>query len=137
MQICRLMPTMLIEDACRKVGISWRSCQNWIQRDTSGKLARLYAHARAASAYVLEKEALDVAKHSKGKTWSRDRLYVDTLKWAAAHRAPKIFSDKMDITSGNKPMPTKIKVKLVKASVVATRRRSARRDTSPDPTSEE
>lgn len=34
----------------------------------------------------------------------RDRLRVDTLKWTAAKRRPKVYGDKVDVTSDGEPL---------------------------------
>ncbi len=46
----------------------------------------------------------EIADNSEGEV-QRDRLRVDTRKWYLSKIMPKKYGDKMDITSGNKPIP--------------------------------
>jgi hypothetical protein len=64
--------------------------------------ARAYAHAREESAESLEAEALKVSRSATDKdSAAAARVYADTLKWAAAKRDPKRYSErtKVDVTA--------------------------------------
>ncbi len=66
-----------------------------------------YDHARTTQAHRLFEELIAIADDKTGDT-QRDRLRVDTRKWFLSKVAPKIYGDKLDITSDNKVLPTPI-----------------------------
>lgn len=45
---------------------------------------------------------------------NRSRLRVDARKWMLSKMMPKKYGDKLDVTSGNKPISNEIKVDIVK-----------------------
>ena len=55
----------------------------------------MYARAREGSAEVLENEAMLASKAATAEDAHARRLEVDTLKWAAAKRYPKQYSDRI------------------------------------------
>lgn len=62
-------------------------------------MAEMYMRARESSAEILENEALRVARSLNPVPRMFDqRLLVDTLKWAAAKRRPKVYSDRLELT---------------------------------------
>lgn len=119
LKVCRLLATgrWLVRDACKKVGLgSTNRLHEWIQRDQltgKGELAVLYARARELSAEGLEMKALRLASKATGLSWQRDRLEIDTLKWAAAKRRPRVYGDKLDVTSDGDAIPSVMQVELV------------------------
>ncbi len=66
-----------------------------------------YEQARATQAHRLFEELLEIADDTTGDT-QRDRLRVDARKWFLSKVAPKIYGDKLDLTSDNKVLPTPI-----------------------------
>ena len=91
----------LIINACKAVGVEHAAFRVW---STLPQYATIYARAREEAADMLADEALDVARGSTNETAQADRLRVDTLKWAAAKRRPRVYGDKVDVTSDNKPL---------------------------------
>lgn len=69
----------------------------WEWKIRNPNFAVQYSRARELSAEALELLALERAKSSTGMTAQADRLYVDTLKWAAAKRFPRMYSEKAEI----------------------------------------
>lgn len=140
LRVCRLMSTgrYVVVDACRKVGLgSVTRLQDWIQRDQiegKGELALAYMRAREMSAEGLEMRAMDIAKKTSNWTWQRDRLEIDTLKWAAAKRRPRVYGEKLDLTSDGDALPSVMKVELIKPSkkTRAAHRRSELEDEDDD-----
>ena len=82
----------LIADACLLVGCGTDALRAW-GRSSGEANAGVYARARVASAEALEAEALAIASGSTAESYQADRLRVDTLKWAAAKRNPRVYGD--------------------------------------------
>lgn len=96
---------------------------NWL-RTKEGFLEQ-YARAKEESADAMAEEILDISddgvndwmwiqygKDEENGAWKvnneavqRSKLRVDTRKWIMSKMKPKKYGDKLDITSGNKPIP--------------------------------
>lgn len=93
----------------------------WVLNDIGG-FSKQYAQARNIQAEVMFDEILDIADDgtndlmtiTKGNSsyniedrevTSRSKLRVESRKWYLSKIVPKKFGDKMDVTSGNKPIP--------------------------------
>ena len=93
----------------------------WVLEDKEG-FSKQYARARDIQAEVMFDEILDIADDgsndlmtiTKGdssyeienrEVTSRSKLRVESRKWYLSKVVPKKFGDKMDVTSGNKPIP--------------------------------
>lgn len=85
----------LVDDAAKAEGTTRKSIWQWAREDAA--LGDRYTRAREASAESLELEAIDVARKGTNDTAAADRLLVDTLKWAAAKRRPKVYGDRLNI----------------------------------------
>jgi terminase small subunit-like protein len=75
---------------------SQQSVYTWLRNDDD--FLERYARAREAQADKLFKECLEIAdRHKDGEESAtrvqRDRLRIDTRKWAAARLAPKKYGD--------------------------------------------
>lgn len=84
--------------AAEKMGLT--TLYSWL---TVPEYAEQYARAREAQAMWWVEKALAVAAGTEDgqvPDAQRDRLHVDTLKWAASKFHPKQFGDKVDLTSG-------------------------------------
>jgi hypothetical protein len=92
----RIAEGELVVEACKAEGVGTRTFLAW---STEDGLQQVYVRAREAAADALADEALQVARGAKNETAQADRLLVDTLKWTAAKRRPRYYSDKMDLTS--------------------------------------
>lgn len=84
----------LIDEAAHAEGIDRVTVWRWAREDDT--FGNMYARAREASAESLEMMALRACagaeRHEPGA-----RLLVDTLKWAAAKRRPKVYGDRLDV----------------------------------------
>jgi hypothetical protein len=67
--------------------------RGWAARDHNGFGAK-YAAARQLQMEAMEDELREVASKKTGDV-NRDRLHVDTLKWAMAKTAPKKYGDRV------------------------------------------
>lgn len=99
------------------------SVYNWLQ-DNAEFLER-YTRARASQAERMLDEIIEIADDTSGDTeygdsgpkpnneWiNRSKLRVETRKWAMSKLAPKKYGDKLDVTSGDKPLPGKTIIKI-------------------------
>jgi Bacteriophage Sf6, terminase small subunit-like len=85
-----------IESICAdKHMMSWPTVCRW-KREFSG-FAADYARTREASAESFEHLALAAARNATPEDFQANRLLVDTLKWAAAKRHPKVYGDKVEV----------------------------------------
>ncbi len=84
-----------LRDVCSKHGLpSWPTIRKWLATETD--FAIRYARAREASAEVLELEAIEIADNPDLDPNDK-RIRVDTRKWAAAKRNPRIYGEKIDL----------------------------------------
>jgi hypothetical protein len=93
----RIADGELIKDAAKAEGVDRMTVWRWLK--DSVEFRDMYARARDEAADALADEALEVARGSVPERAASDRLLVDTLKWTAAKRRPRYYSDKMDLTS--------------------------------------
>ena len=92
----RIVEGELIEDAARAEGVTGSTIRNWVR--ANAMMFALYARAREESAETLEQEAINAARSVNPLPRFFDaRLLVDTLKWAAAKRRPKVYGDRLDV----------------------------------------
>jgi hypothetical protein len=63
-----------------------------------------YAHAREAQAEIMDDKILTTADGTNAENAAAQRVKVDAYKWRASKLAPKRFGDKIDVTSGDKPV---------------------------------
>ena len=93
---CDLIATGTDTDkAAQAAGTTAKTLRQWAADDA--ELGALYARARIASAGALEDEAIRAARSSTAESYGADRVLIDTLKWAAAKRYPKEYSDKASV----------------------------------------
>jgi hypothetical protein len=76
--------------------VSWKTICRW-KREFS-EFAAQYARVRESSAESFEHLALAAAMNATPEDFQANRLLVDTLKWAAAKRHPKVYGDRIDAT---------------------------------------
>lgn len=99
-----------------------RTIHYWLLDKDKEAFFQQYARARGIQAEVMFDEILEIADDgsndlmtiTKGNSsyemedkevTNRSKLRVDSRKWYLSKVLPKKFGDKMDITSGNKPIP--------------------------------
>lgn len=123
---------MAVKDACKKAGISRNALNEWAQKDEA--LGDAYARAREQQAHALAEEALAIAdgRDEEGEqrqtvmveaiagaddddkdrilqslqsvAVQRDRLRVDTRKWYTSKIAPKLYGERLDVTSAGEKL---------------------------------
>lgn len=78
--------------------------------DGHDKFREHYAHAREKQADAFADDIIDLA--NQAATGYIDplgaRVAIDAKKWAAGKRKPKVYGDKVDLTSDGKALPTPI-----------------------------
>lgn len=77
--------------------------------------AKQYARAREMAADLFESDIIMHAEASTSETAASDRVKIDALKWVAARRAPKRYSERIQQEVGNlddKPFKTDSNVTL-------------------------
>ena len=94
-------------------GVSAGSIIAWLT-DTAERTEQ-YARARDAAADLFETEIIEAALCVSPETASADRVKIDALKWVAARRAPKRYSERLqqqiDHTSSDGSLrPTTIRI---------------------------
>ncbi len=103
LKICELIALgHALPDICNRPGFpSQAQFVKWCQLDPA--IARMYDTGRRISAYMLEEEALSLARAgaenpgSPGALKAREQL-IQQLRWAATKRNPGVFSDKAAVT---------------------------------------
>lgn len=93
-----------------------------------------YARARDAAADLFETEIIEAALTVSPETASADRVKIDALKWVAARRAPKRYSERLqqqiDHTSSDGTMTPSLDASKLSTSALKELM-AARADDSP------
>jgi hypothetical protein len=76
----------------------------WLLDEEYKSFWEQYEKARNIQAELMFEELIEIAD-AKEADVMRDRLRVDTRKWYLSKIVPKKYGDKVDVTSGGKPMP--------------------------------
>lgn len=94
----------------------------WLADERRATFRQQYARAREAQADALFDEMLDIAddgtndwmerRRQDGSTdevlnsehVQRSKLRIDARKWMASKLNPKVYGEKLDVTSGNEPL---------------------------------
>jgi hypothetical protein len=101
---------------------SCSSVFRWLLDEDKKSFWEQYEKARNVQAEIMFEELLEIADDGSndwmekerdgqtsyfinGEAVSRSRLRVDTRKWFLSKVLPKKFGEKLDITSGDKPIP--------------------------------
>lgn len=85
----------------------------WVAHPDKKEFATQYARARMAQAQHYFDDLLSIADDDSrdattAASVARDRLRVDTRKWYLSKVLPKIYGDKVDLTTNGKDLPTPI-----------------------------
>ncbi len=83
-----------IRQVARTLGISPGHALRIINR-ADDEWQKQYARARDIAADLFESDIIMHAEASSPETAASDRVKIDALKWVAARRAPKRYSDRM------------------------------------------
>ena len=90
---------------------AWSTLQRW--RQNNPEFALQYARAREASAEAWEHRAWREARTAvDSETSSAARVKVETIKWMAAKRNPRVYADKLLHTGGDGEGPIQFAVTL-------------------------
>lgn len=75
-----------------------------------------YTRAREESADLDAEKIQEIAEKTLDGTYdpASARVALDAYKWSAGKKKPKKYGDKLDVTSGDKPISNEIKVDIVK-----------------------
>lgn len=120
----RALRNVLKDDLCPDVTTFYA----WLDNDE--EKSKQYVRACEARADAIFDEIIDIADESYGdkkvlengseimdsEFVARSRIKIDARKWIASKLNPTKYGDKVDLTSGNKPIqtPTTIQVEIVK-----------------------
>lgn len=113
-RVCENIRTGKSMDYCAKeIGVSWMTLSAWVN-ENDVKIG-MYARAREERAHFYADAIVSVAEENcltevfKGEEVTvelspamvaRNRLRVDSLKWIASKMLPKVYGDKVDLTTG-------------------------------------
>lgn len=92
----------------------------WIREDD--EFAKSYDRAKRDAVTALMEEALEISDDGRNDTYvdekgrtrvdfdniHRSKLRIETRKWYASKLLPKVYGDKVDVTTNGKDMPTPI-----------------------------
>lgn len=84
----------------------WSTFRRWKQENI--ELQTLYVNSIQDKAEHVDYEIDQILQELKDEklTPSAANVYIQTLKWKAAKYYPKMFGDKVDLTTDNKPINT-------------------------------
>lgn len=96
---------------------SWSTFRRW-KRDND-ELQTLYTRSIQDKSEMVIFEMYQTLKDLKNKTIdaSQARVLIDTYKWIASKYYPKMFGDKLDLTSKDEKIETKDPLELLKEYV--------------------
>jgi len=102
----RLAAGETLRAICRDEGMPPRTTiYQWIT-DNRDNFSDRYMKAREAGALEMADAMMEIAAVGSGDV-QRDRLHVDTLKWALAKAVPKLFGDKTMVSGDPEGAPIK------------------------------
>lgn len=123
-QICEktASTSLSLHSICKELKISYDTVTGWIY-NTEHEFSPKYAHAKLLQADFLIGEIIEISDNEFRDTLdgefgpqgnpvavNRDKLKVDTRKWAASKLFPKKYGDKLDVTTDGKALPTTINI---------------------------
>lgn len=103
-----------LAEAAADEGVKPSTVRGWIAADPA--LMAEYMAVKRLQAQAWAEEAILVARESTTQSATKDRLLVDTLKWAAAKASPAEFGDKQTVEHQG---AQEIKVRVVEDDVTA------------------
>ena len=94
---------------------SWSTFRRW--KNENEELRTLYVNSQQDKGIALESEIDDIMRSLKGGEMeaSIGNVLIQTLKWKMAKFYPKVFGDKVDVTSGGDKIstPTAINIGII------------------------
>lgn len=102
-KVCDLMRQgLFVKDISKRLKVSVSTIVAW---SYSSEFSEPYARAREAQADALANQIVPIADGDRKKgDPNRDRLRVDARKWVAARLRPRVYGDKIDVTSDGKQL---------------------------------
>lgn len=95
---------------------SWSTFRRW--KNENEELRTLYVNSQQDKGIALENEIDEIMQDLKMGKYeaSSANVLIQTLKWKMAKFYPKVFGDKVDVTSGGDKIaaPTAIRIDIVK-----------------------
>lgn len=92
-EICDMVSNgKTIREICAKYDCSPASIMRWV--GLTPEWSEQYTRARDTSADTFESLIIDAALSTDSENAAGDRVKIDALKWVAARRAPKRYSEK-------------------------------------------
>ena len=101
-----------LAEAAADEGVQPSTVRQWMAADPA--LMQEYMAVKRLQAQAWAEEAILVARESTNQSATKDRLLVDTLKWAAAKASPAEFGDKQMVEHQG---AQEIKVRVVEDEV--------------------
>jgi hypothetical protein len=115
--LARLESGELVTTACAAESLHMPRLYEW--RDATPDNAKRYARAREAQADKIAQDALAIADDASGDTrygprdalipdseyTARSRLRFDARRWYVSKIAPRLYGDKLDVTTDGKEFP--------------------------------
>lgn len=82
-------------EACQRAGVSNKTLAEWVLKYP--EMGERYARARAEQAHVIADQALMIADEPAFtmEAVQRNRLRVDTRKWAASKLLPRVYGERI------------------------------------------
>lgn len=84
-----------VQELAEAQGLVPSTVRKWLTATEERYLA--YQQARRLQAQAMAEEAIQIARETTNHSSARDRLLIDTLKWAAAKANPAEFGDKQTV----------------------------------------
>jgi hypothetical protein len=113
----RLTESESLRQICSDEAMPNRSTiARWLEEDED--FATKYARVREMQADFMDALVLDTADKCTVETAAADRVKIAAYQWRAAKLKPKVYSDKLDLTSGGEKIG-------LPAEIEASRRRAA------------
>jgi hypothetical protein len=129
--ICELLSgsAKSIRSCCKHFGISYNAFKMWVNESSATHkpyALTQYARAKQEQISYLAEEILRLTYEMQdlikgGTTYNETnvnaavaalRVQIDSLKWILSKLAPKIYGDKLDLTSKGEVLPTSINIIL-------------------------
>jgi len=90
-----------LRSACKQLKIGVESFRQW--RIADDDIQAQYTRAREDRATSIFEDILDISDEKKSDPNDR-RVRIDARKWMLGKMSPKRYGDKIDVTSGDKPL---------------------------------
>lgn len=105
LRICELISRGIgVKKLCKRKDMpSPATIFNWLLDEDKKEFLDQYKTASDIRAELMFEELLEIAD-KKDRDVMRSRLRVDTRKWYLSKVLPKKFGDKIDLTTGGKPL---------------------------------